>query len=365
MRIVATAVFLAAGSVVCAGDPSPVLVVRHRWEAVSVAFSPDGRILAAGSGHKGVLFWDAKTGKEIRFLEGPDVGDYIAFSPDQKTLASTRNWQPGEAGGVVHFWEVATGKRHKQFMGDKHLIRCLAFSADGDRLASHSQWTVGTGQVGAVRLWDVATGKELLKIPTNNAGHTIAFSPDDRLLAFDVEYSIRLCAADTGKEIRKLEGHQKVVSDRGITSGYVNALAFSPDGKLLASASCDNMARIWDVGTGKALHVLEGHRGFVNTVIFLRDGKTIATGGEDGTIRLWDVKSGGEVARIQAHEMGRERDDGDRRRDVFALALSPDGRRMASAGRDTMVKVWEVATLLKDRIICRSSPPASNVGCLR
>jgi WD40 repeat protein len=344
MRRAAILVLLAVSCSAAAGEPAPVLVVRHRWEAVSVAFSRDGRIMAAGSGHKGILFWDTERGKEIRSIDGDEVGDFIAFSPDQKTLASTRNWLAGEAGGVVHFWDVATGKPYKRFLGDKHLIRCVAFSADGDRLAGHSQWSPGTGQVGAVRVWEVGTGKEILKIPTHSAGHTIAYSPDDRLLAFDVEYSIRLCAADTGKELRRLEGHQKVVSDRGMTSGYINGLAFSADGKMLASASCDNMARLWDVAAGKTMHVLEGHRGFVNAVVFLRD-KTLATGGEDGTIRLWDVATGRQLRQIAAHDMGR-RDDGDRRRDVFALALSPDGKRLASAGRDTAVKVWDVATLL-------------------
>src|SRR5262249_7932700 len=157
------------------------------------------------------------------------------------------------------------------------LIRCVAFSPDGKLLAAHST-------ADAVWVWTVATGKELRKIPTNSAGHTIAFSPNGKLLAFDVDYTVRLCQTETGKELLTLQGHQEVVRNGGTTSGYINALAFSPDGKLLASASCDNMARIWDVATGKGLHVLEGHQGFVNTVAFFPDGKTLATGGEDGTI---------------------------------------------------------------------------------
>src|SRR2546430_2284989 len=127
--------------VVSAGaQPPPVLVVNHRGEAASVAFSPDGRLLAAGSGHTGILLWDAATGKETRRIDGAHVGDSIAFSPDGKTLASTRNWQQGKAGAVVHLWDVATGTVCGQLRGDENLIRCAAFSPDGKLLAAHSQW---------------------------------------------------------------------------------------------------------------------------------------------------------------------------------------------------------------------------------
>lgn len=326
-----------------AAEPAPALVVNHHWEAVSVAFSPDGKLLAAGSGYNGVILWDAATGKEVRRID-PPVGDFVAFAPDGKTLATARNWQQGEASGVVQLWDVATGKLTGQLKGDGNLIRCIAFAPDGKRLAAHSQW--GTAQPGAVRVWEVATGKELLRIPTNSAGHTIAFAPDGKLLAFDVEYTIRLCRADTGKELFKLEGHQQVISARGTTSGYLNALTFSPNGKRLASASCDNMARLWDVDTGKTLQVLEGHVGFVNAVAFFPDGITLATAGEDGTIRCWDPATGKQRSQIQAHGIGK-RDDGDRRMDVFGLSFSPDGKRLASGGRDTAVKVWEVARLLQ------------------
>jgi WD40 repeat protein len=341
MRI-ATAALLLVCAVSFAGVPTPVLVVNHKWEAVSVAFSPDGKLLAAGAGYPGcIIFWDATTGKEIRRIEGEHVGDAITFSPDGKILASVRNWKNGQAGGVVYLWEVATGKLWGRLQGDKNLTRCVAFSPDGKLLAAHSQF-------GTVRVWELAAGKELLQIPTNSAGHTIAFSPDGKLLAFDVEYTIRLRHSETGKELRKLEGHQEVISARGTTSGFIQGIAFSPDGKMLGSASCDNMARIWDVPSGKTLHVLEGHQGFVNTVAFLPDGKAVVTGGEDGTIRLWEVASGKQVGVVQAHEKGR-RQDGDQRKDVFALVFSPDGKRLASGGRDTAVKVWDGTSLFKRR----------------
>lgn len=346
MKTASCTLFLVGWIASVVGEPVPAVVVHHRGEAVSVAFSPDGHTVAAGSGQSGIVLWNAATGKETRRIDGAHVGDSISFSPDGKVLASTRNWQQGKGGAVVNLWEVATGKLCGQLRGGENLIRCAAFSPDGKLLAGHSQ-SVPTGE-GAVRVWEVASGKELLHVPTNGPGHTIAFSPDGKLLAFDVKYTVHLCQAETGKELLKLEGHQEVIRNRGITSGYLNALTFSPDGKLLASASCDNLARIWDVTMGKTLQVLEGHRGFVNTVAFFPDGKAVVTGGEDGTIRCWLVATGEQLGTIQAHGIG-ERQDGDRRMDVFALSFSPNGTKLASAGRDTAVKVWDAASVLKRR----------------
>lgn len=326
---------------------TPLLTVHHQRDVVSVAFSPDGTMFAAGSGYSGIICWDTATGKEKLRIDGHEVGDNICFSPDGKLLAAARNWQQGREGGVVQLWEVATGKLHGRLEGDENLIRCAAFSPDGKLLAGHSQWE--EERPGVVRVWELATQKKLLQIPTNSVGQTIAFSPDGELLAFDLHYTVRLCQARTGKELLKLEGHQEVTTRERTSSGYINAIAFSPDGKLLASASCDSTGRIWDVATGRVLHVLEGHQGFVNCVIFFPDGKTVATGGEDGTIRCWDVATGRQLSQLQAHDICKQQDDRNQPRHVFALALSPDGQRLASGGCDTVVKVWEVERILKFR----------------
>jgi WD40 repeat protein len=326
---------------VAQGPPSPRLVVRHKGEAVSAAFSPDGTLIASGSGYNPIIVWDAKTGEETRRIEGAAVGDFLTFSPDGKLLASARNWMRGNGAGDVYLWDVTTGKPAGQLKGDNNLLRCVAFSPDGKRIAGHSQF-------GAVRVWEVATGKELVKIPTNDAGHTVAFSPDGKLLAFDVNCAVRLCDADTGKERLNLRGHQDVRKGTTFHSGLIEALAFSPDGKLLASTSWDTTARLWDVATGQSLFVLEGHDGVVNAAAFVPDGKTLLTGGEDGTIRLWDTAVGKPVGKIQAHH-SEKRPDGDLRKDLFSLAFSSDGKRLASAGRDRAVRIWEVADLLKAR----------------
>ncbi|WP_017719520.1 WD40 domain-containing protein [Kamptonema formosum] len=290
----------------------------HENSVNSVAFSPNGKILASGSRDNTVRLWDVATGRQLQQLSGHKDSVYsVAFSPDGKILAS-------RSGKTVQLWDAATGRELRQLSGHENSVESVAFSPDGKILASGSSDKT-------VRLWDVATGSELRQLSGHGSSvNSVAFSPDGKILASgNSDETVRLWDVATGSELRQLSGD---------LLGTVNSVAFSPDGKILASVIVDTFwavndtVRLWDVATGRELRQLSGHENSVSSVAFSPDGKILASG-DYKSMGLWDVATGRKLPQLS-----------ERSRGVSSVAFSPDGKILASAHKKSFVLLWDVAT---------------------
>ena len=190
---------------------------------------------------------------------------------------------------------------------------------DATFLPNNQQLAVASAT--GIYLYAVADLSDVGVFPTNVPVERVAFSPDGRLLASTFSKTIWLWDAKSKKVLRKLEGH----TDR------INDVSFSPDGRLLASGSEDNTIRLWDAASGALMRTLEGHTTAVFSVAFSPDGRLLASGSVDNTIRLWDAASGALLRTLEGHTFW-----------VSSVAFSPDGRALASGSWDGTVRLWGV-----------------------
>jgi RNA polymerase sigma factor (sigma-70 family) len=273
------------------GDGADIALPRSVLAAVS--FSPDGKLVAATRGDEAVLLWDVRTGKQA----GRYPGERFAFSPDGKWIAcSGRGRAVAVNRGVLHLYDRATGTKVRELWGHHTPISWLTFSHDSRTLISAGLafWSDTAGrETSFLRVWDVATGEERRGLSaeatrmrslwgfSTEATQVQALSPDGRTWASTTRRgeTIKLGEVATGGWRGDLSGHAE----------HVYAVAFSPDGRLLASASMDGTVRLWELPDGKEVARLEGHRGWVLSVAFSPDGRRLLSGGADATALVWDV----------------------------------------------------------------------------
>ncbi|MCK4283503.1 MAG: serine/threonine protein kinase, partial [Candidatus Brocadiae bacterium] len=279
----------------------------------SVAFSPDGRVIAAGA-WDGLIRFLSTAGKELGTLKATTRGAIftLAFSPDGKHLASA-----GED-HTIRVWDWQNGRLVSALVGHSDTVGDVAFFPDSLRLASGST-------DGSVKVWDVRTSTQALEL----RGHrqtvaAVAFSPDSKLVASaGQDGTVRLWDPQSGENTATMDA----------AAGAANALAFSPDGATLAAAYGEKILALWDMDSLQIRTKLEGHEEVVRSVAFSPDGRLVASGGWDDAVKVWDATTGENLRTIHPGEAR-----------IQAVAFSPDGRRIAVASRDRHVYVCDVET---------------------
>jgi len=322
-------------------DTLPVLR-GHTFYVYPVAYTPDGRLIASGSWDGDVRLWDAATGLPVGdplpHGDGrPDHGYVraLALSPDGTRLVAMGDNMDG-----LRVWDIATRRHLTAYRTAEKEILAIAYRPGGAHLAVR-----GPGAI--IEVLDAATGERVAAVDAGMVRgvdaprRALAYSPDGRLLAGTYEGNqVGLWEADTYRLVGTLSGHE----------GAVLSVAFSADGRRLVSGGTDSLIRVWDVESRDCLLTLSGHANEVFTAIFHPDGSRIASGGRDRLVRLWDAATGEELVRLPGHSEY-----------VYSLAFSPDGKTLVSSSGDTTLRLWDTEPLrLRSQVRRAAEVPRPN-----
>jgi hypothetical protein len=296
--------------------------------------SPNGRFAVSAGGHElvdgkwitgpdfVVRIWDVDSGKVLHRLEGHTAPVFADFSPDGLRVLSA------SADKTWCIWDAKTGKRLSQFTHSEGL-GFGAWSPDGKSVLIASGTTV--------RLFDADTGKELQKFTGHGAGvESVAFSPDGALaLSSSYDGAARVWDVATGKQLLQVID---VTTDKkgAATRWRVRQAVWSPDGRFLLTCGASKLVKLWDVKSGELVRTFEGHTHYVESVSFTPDGKRFVSGSCDGTMRLWNVANGAELRCYQGFQKG------DGNATVVHVQISGDGRYVLLSSWDKTARLWRL-----------------------
>src|SRR5712691_5515016 len=381
------------GAVLAPGNPPPPALnvqTSHLGRIHQVVFSPDGRLVASAGADHTVKLWDVTRGVLVRTLEGHSGGvRSVAFSRDGSLLVS------GSEDHTIMIWDGQSGRSVRTFKEDSRFWVTGVTMGIGNqsvisvsRLAEEFTHTPFPKNLGAIRVWDLQTGKSIRSMHTNGTCNSLAatqdgglvycitgeiwdtrsgklvsneyqlghaqqgvFSPNGNLLAIVNSYGLDIWDAKTVTLIHKL--HDSYTDD-GSYRLMLQCVAFSPDGRVIAAGDERGWIGLWDAETGKSIGIVRGHPDQVSSVAFSPDAKSLVTAGAfDGhpgssTVKIWEIanKANSGPALVSAVSFGSasKADVTGHGNPISILSFSPDAQLLAAGGTDSIVRIWNLQT---------------------
>jgi WD40 repeat protein len=320
------------------------IVMQRAFEyenAGSVSYSSDGRYIIAGVGDYTSILFDAETGRELKKYKSKRSScttciTEAAITPDNRFIFSARS-------DSVQMFERETGRLVREFYGEGGSAEKLAVSSDGRLVAAI--------EYGTVYVWDSQSGKVVMETGDyyTSKALSVAFSPDGkRIIAGNEKRTADIIDIASGRSLISLRGHLNQVDESIITHSYMywaaltNEVKLSPDGRYIAVGRTGNNAKIIDFATGRIYRTLRGHNSMVISLAFSKDGKYLATGGIDGKAIVWNVETGAKVREIAF---------ADQKLAIFSVDISDDNSLLATADWGGLVVIWDIETGERERVI--------------